>query len=80
LAIEAMKRDLRVLSRPLQRLLADLHAARANGSYPRLLARVLTVDVLVLDDFGLQPLSAQAAQDLYEIIRQRYSFCDIPFS
>jgi DNA replication protein DnaC len=72
LAIEAMKRDLRVLSRPVQRLLADLHAARANGSYPRLLTRVLTVDLLVLDDFGLQPLSAQAAQDLYEIISERY--------
>jgi DNA replication protein DnaC len=72
LAIEAMKRNLRVLSRPLQRLLADLHAARANGSYPRLLARVLTVDLLVLDDFGLQPLSSQATQDLYEIISERY--------
>lgn len=72
LAIEAMKRDLRVLARPVQRLLADLHAARANGSYPRLLARVLTVNLLVLDDFGLQPLSAQAAQDLYEIISERY--------
>jgi DNA replication protein DnaC len=72
LAIEAMKRNLRVLSRPLQRLLADLHAARANGSYPRLLARILTVDLLVLDDFGLQPLSPQAAQDLYEIISERY--------
>ena len=72
LAIEAMKRDLRVLSRPVQRLLADLHAARANGSYPRLLTRVLTVDLLVLDDFGLQPLSPQAAQDLYEIISERY--------
>ena len=72
LAIEAMKRDLRVLSRPIQRMLADLHAARANGSYPRMLTRVLSVDVLVLDDFGLQPLSPQAAQDLYEIISERY--------
>jgi DNA replication protein DnaC len=72
LGIEAMKRDLRVLSRPLQRLLADLHAARANGSYPRLLARVLTVHLLILDDFGLQPLSPQASQDLYEIISERY--------
>jgi DNA replication protein DnaC len=72
LAIEAMKRNLRVLSRPLQRLLTDLHAARANGSYPRLLTRILTVDLLVLDDFGLQPLSPQAAQDLYEIISERY--------
>ena len=72
LAIEALKRDLRVLSRPVQRLLTDLHAARATGSYPRLLTRVLTVDLLVLDDFGLQPLSPQAAQDLYEIISERY--------
>ena len=72
LAIEAMKRDLRVLSRPVQRLLADLNAARANGSYPRLLTRVLSVDLLVMDDFGLQPLSPQAAQDLYEIISERY--------
>ena len=72
LAIEAMKRDLRVLSRPVQRLLVDLHAARATGAYPRLLTRVLTVDLLVLDDFGLQPLSPQAAQDMYEIIGDRY--------
>lgn len=72
LAIEALKRDLRVLTRPTQRLLTDLHAARASGAYPRLLARVLTVDLLILDDFGLQPLSLQAAQDLYEIISERY--------
>jgi DNA replication protein DnaC len=30
------------------------------------------VDFLVLDDFGLRPLSAQAVDDLYEIISQRY--------
>ncbi len=72
LACEALKRDCRVLSRPTHRLLADLHVARANGSHPRLLAKVLTSDLLVLDDFGLQPLSPQAAQDLYEIISERY--------
>jgi DNA replication protein DnaC len=72
LAIEALKQELRVLSRGTQRLLADLHAARADGSYARLLARVLNADLLVLDDFGLQPLSAQATQDLFEIIRDRY--------
>jgi len=29
-------------------------------------------NLLVLDDFGLQPISPQAAQDLYEIITERY--------
>jgi DNA replication protein DnaC len=72
LACEALKRDYRVLSRPTHRLLADLHAARANGTHIRLLTRILNTDLLVLDDFGLQPLSAQGAQDLYEIISERY--------
>jgi DNA replication protein DnaC len=71
-AIEALKRDLRVLSRGTHRLLTDLHAARATGTYARFLAKVLNVDLLVLDDFGLHPLASQAAQDLYEIIRDRY--------
>jgi transposase len=34
IAIEALKRDFRVLARPAHRLLADLHAARANGTQP----------------------------------------------
>ena len=72
LAIEALKRDLTVWYRPTQRLLTDLNAARANGAYPRLLARALSVDLLILDDFGLPPLAPQAAQDLYEILSERY--------
>jgi DNA replication protein DnaC len=72
LAIEAMKREYRVFSRPTHRLLADLHAARANGSYARLLGRVLKTDLLILDDFGLHSLAPQAAQDMYEIVTERY--------
>jgi DNA replication protein DnaC len=72
LAIESLKRDQTVVYRNTQRLLTDLNAARATGSYPRLLARVLTMGLLVLDDFGLQPLSPSAAQDLYDIISERY--------
>jgi DNA replication protein DnaC len=72
LAIEALKQELHVLVRNTQRLLADLHAARADGTHTRLWRKVLTVDLLVLDDFGLQPLSPQAVQDLYDLIAERY--------
>jgi len=72
LALEALKRNYQVLSRPTHRLLADLHAARASGTYGRLLTRVLTCDLLVLDDFGLQPTTPQGAQDLYDIVSDRY--------
>ena len=72
IACEALKRDFRVLSRPTHRFLADLHAARASGSHARMLARMLAVDLLVLDDFGLQPISPQGAQDLYQVLTERY--------
>ena len=72
LGLEALKRDFRVLSYSVHHLLKNLHAARASGAYPRLLAKTLGVDLLILDDFGLHPFSPQAAQDFYEIISERY--------
>jgi DNA replication protein DnaC len=72
IAIEALKRNFHVLTKPTHRLLYDLQIARSNGSHPRHLARILACDLLVLDDFGLQSISPQAAQDLYEIITERY--------
>lgn len=72
LACEALKRDYRVLSRTAHRLLLDLHAARGTGAYNRVWTRLVTCDLLLLDDFGLQPLAAQAVQDLYDIIAERY--------
>lgn len=72
LAFEALKQGLSVWVRPAHRLLADLNAARADGGYGRRFARLCTLDLLVIDDLGLRPLSAQASEDLYEIIRERY--------
>jgi DNA replication protein DnaC len=72
IGIEALKRNLRVLSKPTFRLLADLQAARAIGSYTRHLTTILRCDLLILDDFGLQSLPPTSIQDLYEIICERY--------
>ena len=72
LALEALKRDFRVLVKSTDHLLQDLQVARANGSYSRLLSRLVSCDLLVLDDFGLQLTSPQGAQDIYEIITERY--------
>jgi DNA replication protein DnaC len=67
IAIEALKRDYRVLSRPTHRLLNDLHTARASGTHFRLFARILRCDLLVWM-ISVYRLSAQAVQDLYEIL------------
>lgn len=72
LGVEALKRNFRVISKPTFRLLADLNASRANGSYNRQMTALLRADLLILDDFGLQPLPPLAIQDLYEIICERY--------
>lgn len=72
LGFEALRRGHSVLLRPAHRLLAELNAARADGTFARRFAKVCSVDLLILDDFGLRPLSGQAAEDLYEIIRDRY--------
>ena len=50
----------------------SLRAARADGSYDRLLLRYSSVALLILDDLGLRPLAAEEAMDLYELIRLRY--------
>lgn len=69
---EAIRKDKRVLYRPVHKLLAKLHAKRADGSFDKLLRKIIHVELLILDDFGLVPLTRQGAEDLYEIIRQRY--------
>jgi DNA replication protein DnaC len=72
LGFEALKRGLRVFSKPMFRLLSDLNISRANGSYQRHLANILHSDLLILDDFGLQSLTPVMVQDLYQVICERY--------
>ncbi len=74
---EAIKRGLRALLFPTHRLLARLLASRAEGSYPRLWAKLTAADLLILDDFGLRPVDAQGAEDLYELIASRYERASI---
>ena len=77
LGIEALKRQFRVLSDSVHHLLKSLHATRASGGHTRLWTKILRADLLILDDFGLYPLTSQAAQDLYEIISERYERASI---
>ena len=72
IGLEAIRRDLNVLSSSTHKLLGELFAARADGSYPRLLRKIVSADLVILDDLGLRPITAQGAEDLYEIIQYRY--------
>jgi DNA replication protein DnaC len=54
------------------RLFEELGLAHADGTYVRLLARLAKVDVLILDDWGLAPLSEQQRRDVLEILEDRH--------
>ena len=77
LALEALKRQFRVFSYSVHRLLKNLHATQASGGHTRLWNKILKADLLLLDDFGLYPLTPLAAQNLYEIISERYERASI---
>jgi len=77
LGMEALKREFYVLSYSVHHLLKSLHATQASGGHTRLWNKILKADLLILDDFGLYPLTPQAGQDLYEIINERYEQASI---
>lgn len=57
----------------LPRLLQDLNLARADGRYPKLMACYAKTDLLLLDDWGLAPLSEGQRRDLLEIVEDRHN-------
>ncbi len=72
LANQACRSGFRACYRRAPRLFDELRLARADGSYPRLLARLARLDVLLIDDFGIAPLTDPERRDLLEILEDRY--------
>ena len=52
--------------------LADLAQARADGTYFLLLRRLAKTEVLIVDDFGLEVLTASQRRDFLEVLEDRY--------
>jgi DNA replication protein DnaC len=56
----------------IPRLFQELVIARGDGSYPKIMKKLAKVKILVLDDLGLAPMSAQERRDLLEVIEDRH--------
>jgi DNA replication protein DnaC len=69
---EAARRGHEVLFRRTYSLLQWIAAGRGDGSYDRRLKHAASIEMLILDDFGLKPLSQEQQSDLYELICERY--------
>lgn len=69
---QACRMGLSVLYTRLSRLLEELRLAHVDGSYAKILARLLKVDLLILDDWGLERLTQDQRRDILEIIEDQH--------
>lgn len=56
----------------LSRLVEQLHIARMDGSYTKLLVQIAKCQLLIVDDWGLEKLNTKQATDLLEVIEDRH--------
>jgi DNA replication protein DnaC len=69
---KACRENLSVFYQRASRLFAALALARGDGRYAKLLRQIARVDLLIIDDWGPEPLLAEQQRDLLEIVEDRY--------
>lgn len=69
---QACQQGFKVLYANASRLFTQLKMAKADGSAIRDLARIERQDLLILDDFGIQPFDQNSRASLLEIIEDRH--------
>lgn len=69
---QAARSELSVLYHRIPRLFADLALAHGDGRYQRLFRALCRVDLLILDDWGPEPMTASQRRDILEIVEERY--------
>jgi DNA replication protein DnaC len=61
-----------VLALTADKMLKQLRHARLDHTYEATLRKLLAVDLLLLDDFGLDALDATESRDTYELLNERH--------
>lgn len=57
-----------------------IHGGRADNSWERRIKAYTSSDLLIIDDFGLKPLTQIQTDDFYEVIQSRYMKSSIIFT
>ena len=69
---QACRQGLSVRYFRLPRLFQSIRIAHGDGSYPRLMNQLLKTNLVILDDWAIQPLNAAQRSDLMEVIEERH--------
>lgn len=72
LANKVCREGYKVTYERTSRLLESVAVARAEGKFARRLSAIAKYDLLILDDWGLAPLTLEQTRDLLEIFEDRY--------
>lgn len=68
----ACRRGFSVVAERADKMLKQLRHARLDNSYEPLLRRLTSVDLLIIDDFGLDQMEQQESRDAYELLTERH--------
>ena len=69
---KACREDISVVYHRASRLFAMLALGRSDGRYTKMLRALSRADLLIIDDWGPEALSADQRRDLLEIVEDRY--------
>lgn len=68
----AVRNGYNVLFTTQSKMLGQLNAARAINSFDKQFTKFASVDLLIIDDFGLKPLKASQDEDFHDVVSERY--------
>jgi DNA replication protein DnaC len=68
----ACRRAYSVLALRADQMLKNLRHARLDNSYEAELHKLMTVNLLIIDDFGLDKMNPDESRDAYEIFTERH--------
>ena len=72
LAHSACRRGHKVIVLRASTMFKRLLQSRADNSHGRELVKLISPELLIIDDFGLQRLTDEQANDFYEVVVERY--------
>jgi DNA replication protein DnaC len=72
IGLSAIQQGYRVFYRETHTLLNDIADAALDGTRKQQMELFSTIPLLIIDDFGMRKLPANAAEDLLEIVMRRY--------
>ena len=68
----ACRRQYSVITASADAMLKNLRHSRLDHTYEAEMRRLLAVDLLIIDDFGLDAMDANGSRDIYEIMVDRH--------